>query len=770
MRRFAVYTTVLLGGLTMLSAAADDGFKPRLLQVRLDGTSVPAGGTLGVTYWWQNVGDAPAPAEERVFVHIRRPGEAEEAPDGVRLGGDHEPSIPTQRWRPGRVVNYTAAVPVPPQTPPGDSVLLVGMFDPQGGPRRSLELPLPEGEDNRRYLVGRFRVVAAGERTEATPVTQTFFPVPSPEAEPAPPRPAKTVTVGRGPLTLVLDAEAPRVVAWRMAGAELSGDPELWEPEVRVLFVADNRVRLADARPYAITWAARPSGDEVVYNATVREGEKTCVAFALSFAVDASRAEVALASVVEHDGYQLVSVRAGRLVGAKDVARLALPLNAGRLIDPTKCGPAERAFGMDWFTQMLAGVVYDRRMLCAADIPGVEDRFVASVDEGWAAVGASFEHRAVAQPPVPSLLLGDRSVIRLRFLVPENGAPDWTDGARLLRAEVPARPPAVYDGTVIYKIFCDSPGAKDFTTFDQALDLVRRFGNLTDGAPQIAYLVGWQHQGHDTGYPDVFTINAHLGGKAGLIAAMKAAERYNALLSFHDNYDDGYEHSPAWDPALIARDPAGNLWKGGVWAGGQSYLMSFSERGAEAAKERVRRTLAPLPIKRSYHIDVLSAVPHRLDFNPQSPASGATSLAGKYAIVRAFNQHGVDVTSEGFCAPVVGILGHAWHLMRRGDALFAGEARIPFVPFVYHGHATYGGAQPTDDELGEALLYGATFSADFTKSTPQAALTDRYYTREGWEYTEVEVRRTSPVGVWCAPNTLLCTQRRRTCAIASVYS
>ncbi|NCQ27782.1 MAG: hypothetical protein GW802_10165, partial [Armatimonadetes bacterium] len=63
MRRFAVYTTVLLGGLTMLSAAADDGFKPRLLQVRLDGTSVPAGGTLGVTYWWQNVGDAPAPAE-----------------------------------------------------------------------------------------------------------------------------------------------------------------------------------------------------------------------------------------------------------------------------------------------------------------------------------------------------------------------------------------------------------------------------------------------------------------------------------------------------------------------------------------------------------------------------------------------------------------------------------------------------------------------------------------------------------------------------------
>ena len=27
-------------------------------------------------------------------------------------------------------------------------------------------------------------------------------------------------------------------------------------------------------------------------------------------------------------------------------------------------------------------------------------------------------------------------------------------------------------------------------------------------------------------------------------------------------------------------------------------------------------------------------------------------------------------------------------------------------------------------------------------------LDGRYYTREGWEHTEVEVRRTSPVGVW----------------------
>jgi hypothetical protein len=297
----------------------------------------------------------------------------------------------------------------------------------------------------------------------------------------------------------------------------------------------------------------------------------------------------------------------------------------------------------------------------------------------------------------------------------------------LLRADVTARPPQRYRGAVLYKIFCDSPGARDFTTFEQAADLVRRFGNLIDGAPQVAYLVGWQHQGHDTGYPDVFTINPRLGGRDALLAAMAAARQHNAVLSFHDNYDDAYEHSPAWQPQLVARDAAGGLTKGGVWAGGQSYILSFGARGAAAAVGRVTRTLDAYPVRDSYHIDVLSAVPLRRDYNPATPASGAASVAGKTAVIRAFNERGVDVTSEGLTSPFVGVIGHAWHLMRRRDTAFAGEERIPLVPFIYAGHATWGGAKPTPDDVPDALLHGATFSADFNHRTPAKQLTDSYY-------------------------------------------
>lgn len=708
----------------MWSAAVAGEFRPCLLQVRLDATRVVAGNrNLAMTYWWQNAGDAPADGEERVFVHIRREGEAEDAPDGVRLGADHSPAVPTQRWRPGRVVTYTAPIRLNDQMPPGKYVVLVGMFDPDGGGRREIVGP-PLGPDkDRRYLVARFAIVPAEAEADPTPQTATFAPVPPPEAQPAPEPPQETVTVGDGSLAVVLDRQAPRIVAWKMGTAELGGDPELWQPEVRVLSLKENRVRLIDR----IAWSAQPAKDGFAYRGTIRAGDNDGVEFTLVFALKGNEATITLAKVAEQGDCRLVSVRFGRLVSAGKEGAMALPLQAGRLVTPGAWAPAECVFGMDWGSQMLAGVVYNQQLLCAVDLPSIDNRMVAAADPQWVALGASLECCVPAKPGIPPLQLGDTATIRLRFAAPAGRAPTWMDGAALLRQDVTAQPPAIYDNTVIYKIFCDSPGAKGFTTFDQALDLIRRYRNLIDGAPQIAYLVGWQHTGHDTGYPDVFTVNARLGGREKLLAAMADTKQYNAVLSFHDNYDDAYQNSPAWNPDLIARDPAGNPMKGGVWAGGQSYIVSFSAAATPAAVERVRRTLAFLPIETSYHIDVLSAVPRRLDLSATHPASGMASLAGKEAIIHAFNEAGVDVTSEGMCAPFVGVIGHAWHLQRRDQAYFASEARIPFVPFVYHGHATYGGARPTDEDIPDALLYGTTFSADFSRSTPAAVLTDSYY-------------------------------------------
>ena len=720
-------TLIVASGTLAMAAAAPEGFQPRLLQVRLGSAGVVAGKPLQVQCWWQNAGAEPAEGGERFFVHVRRAGEAEDAPNAVRFGADHDPPVPAHRWRAGQVLTDSFVVPIPEKTPPGEYVLLLGLYDAATGERGVLDLPLPPNEDSRRYLVARFRVLPAGADADTTPVTHSFAPLPAPGEAPPPPAPARTITLGTGALTLELDAECPRPVAWRLGGAELAGDPDLGEPDVHILSTVDNRVRFADAKPYAISWALARRGGRATYRAEVTRDGQPCVAFDLSFVVNGTGADVVLENVIEQNETQLVRVQLPRLISAREGARLALPYHAGRLIDPVRCAPGERTLGLDWVSQALAGVLHDRHLLCAADMPGVDDLLVATVGEGWAGLGAAFQHREPARPPVPSLLLSERSSIRLRFRRPTQGEPHWTDGARILRARIQARPPDLYNHTVIYKIFCDSPGARQFTTFAQALDLVRRIHHLTDGAPQVAYLVGWQHTGHDTGYPDVFTVNARLGGLDGLKAAMAGASKLNAVLSFHDNYDDAYEHSPAWGAAPIARDASGGPMKGGVGAGGQSYILSFGKPATAQALERVRRTLAMLPVRKSYHIDVLSVVPRRRDFNPQCPTSGAGTVEGKTAIVEELNRHGVDVTSEGLCAPFVGVIGHGWHLMRRHDALFPGEERIPFTPFVYHGHATWGGARPSNEDIPDALLYGATFSADFAHSTPLAQILDSYY-------------------------------------------
>ncbi|MDR1593995.1 MAG: hypothetical protein LBS43_05860, partial [Prevotellaceae bacterium] len=44
----------------------------------------------------------------------------------------------------------------------------------------------------------------------------------------------------------------------------------------------------------------------------------------------------------------------------------------------------------------------------------------------------------------------------------------------------------------------DRGESKVETTFEQALEIIRKTDNLTLGIPKIVYLVGWQYNGHDS--------------------------------------------------------------------------------------------------------------------------------------------------------------------------------------------------------------------------------------------------------------------------------
>ncbi len=167
--------------------------------------------------------------------------------------------------------------------------------------------------------------------------------------------------------------------------------------------------------------------------------------------------------------------------------------------------------------------------------------------------------------------------------------------------------------------------------------------------------------------------------------------------------------------------------KGGVWAGGQCYIIGMAAYAAGPGLDRVRYTCDRYRLRETYHIDVLSAAPLRQDWNPAHPASAVANLRGKWAVVDEFARHGVDITSEGLSWPFIGKLSYFWNAQRGDFGTFGAEERIPLVAALYRHAASWGGVNPDGMGVLESLFYNGAFSRDLNKGTDRAWLAEAFY-------------------------------------------
>ncbi len=262
---------------------------------------------------------------------------------------------------------------------------------------------------------------------------------------------------------------------------------------------------------------------------------------------------------------------------------------------------------------------------------------------------------------------------------------DW------IRTRQPERPYIhAYDQTLVMKIFMaekqPNEGCKVHLTFEQALEVIRKLDNLTCGIPKIVYLVGWQHNGHDSMEPDWSEVNPRLKRPQDATALdslkwlMAEAFKYNTTVSLHINMLDATADSPLWDTYLqhniVAKDKTGTLLKGevfGSWVGPdtQSYQLSYDQEWKTGyARKRIDALLAMVPIQKAgtIHIDAFHSVAPLHCNEPISPFLGNTTqdeIAAQRKIFRYFRDQGVDVTCEGstFLRPdaFIGLQPMAWH-------------------------------------------------------------------------------------------------------------
>ena len=267
-----------------------------------------------------------------------------------------------------------------------------------------------------------------------------------------------------------------------------------------------------------------------------------------------------------------------------------------------------------------------------------------------------------------------------------------------------------YHTTLVDKILnCTKPDpttgapSRVYATFEDALERIRKIDNLTRGIPKIMYLVGWQHEGHDSKYPDMSEVNGLLQRPGDATAAdslhwlMAESFRFNTTVSLHINMNDAYENSPLWDEY----ESAGLICaEGSMWDGEQSHLIdSAKEWDAGLSARRIDDLLDLLPIERAstIHIDA---------FWPGSQDKAA-QVAAMRKIIRYWRNRGVDVTTEallshtGFDNGLIGLSPMAWHIAHEGwgcDDEFTEEQYMDIPASLFC---------PTRDHSPRGLVFGA---------------------------------------------------------------
>ena len=289
---------------------------------------------------------------------------------------------------------------------------------------------------------------------------------------------------------------------------------------------------------------------------------------------------------------------------------------------------------------------------------------------------------------------------------------DWPDAARYFQSLVPAevRCNPLYDDTLVYKC-CMGHRHRPYMTFEEALDVIRQVHNVTGGMKQVCYFAYFQFEGGETGYPEMWSIYPPLGDKEMLRRVMDEARQYNAIVSFHQNLDvfDAHaalggrgvrrpRHAGTHDRLLLASDAAPD--------DRHARLSRAVPQAYCQARERVRHQ----PDLPPGHLQRRTV---RLRRQSRAPFCAYDFQQAKLEILKDFNEHGIDVTSENLTAPYVGRIGHVWALFN-GGTFWKGEEAVPLGNFIYHGAASWnsGNARNTAAIL-ESLILGGGASMEF---------------------------------------------------------
>ncbi len=223
-------------------------------------------------------------------------------------------------------------------------------------------------------------------------------------------------------------------------------------------------------------------------------------------------------------------------------------------------------------------------------------------------------------------------------------------------------------------------------TFEECADLAEHLKRDLGIDRAMLVLNGWINGGYDNRHPDVLPAAPEIGGNDGLAACSRRVKALGWLFGLHDNYQDMYRDAPSWNEDYIIKNADGSLRKGGVWAGGQCWLIC-SGKAVELASRpqnipQVKELFAPT----LYFSDTIFAAGLYECFDPKHPASPAEDMGYKQRLCDYLRgQFGLFGSEEGREWGVAhadyfeGLMSHRTHFQRPNDQ----DIIIPLFELVY---------------------------------------------------------------------------------------
>jgi hypothetical protein len=477
--------------------------------------------------------------------------------------------------------------------------------------------------------------------------------------------------------------------------------------------------------------------------------------FSLRYVIAGALLTMTMEYVVESPGFELIELAVPSLATVRETdegAWMTQGRDGGSFVRVAEAKPYryedDENFGRI-STQLPIGMVGTRSVGCLMEVTGFMDATETSIvatipGRRSARVGTVLVHRVhggrcynmndggdpvCGTQQTPNLLVGQASLCRFDFFRVADAAAPWFPAAKLLRSRMPLSPTRYFDDKLLYLIAGKQKiESRPRTTFAQSRKLIWEIARLTDYAPQVAYISGWVYDGQDTGYPSEDKVNASLGSYEELMQLMADSRRMNANVSVNVNYDDAYKSSPEFDPAFIAREPDGAVWKGRAWDGEDSYIVGMAKYVLGGwAKRRIAATMGRYRLRDAILIDALSWFAIRNDWDLGHPASGYKNLVeGKWRILDEFRKRGVNVASEQFRYPMLGKLALSVNGPEPRPCPFGGE-QIPLTAIVYRGAAIFGSSGDGVLRPQRDLFWNSRPGLWFENKTDRAAITDFYY-------------------------------------------